>query len=157
VVWHHSVVWHSTQTDIDYVLPNSGNFGCDLFTDEDLYTAGTNAIQGCGGPSFDSPATMEITEQKGLCKIATQTASKQLINPADTRCFIAYQVVTPSTGRRLQGQLYSVLGAAMWNFDSTISPALVNPSRLEEIMVIGSSHLFHQLRPLRQQHLQERR
>jgi uncharacterized protein (DUF1501 family) len=54
-LWYGITQWFglSNQNDIDYVLPNSGNFGCDLFTDKDLYTAGTNVIQGCGGPKLD--------------------------------------------------------------------------------------------------------
>lgn len=52
---------------------------------------------------------MEITEprfltgeeQKGLCKIAVNSAANQLgINPGDTRCFVKDQVVAPSTQRR---------------------------------------------------------
>lgn len=96
---------------------------------------------------------MEITEprfltgeeQKGLCKIAVAAAANQLgINPADTRCFIADQVVTPSTGnRRLQSedgdvQLYAVSGVAKLNFDSTVPPALANPARMEEVMTIAA-------------------
>jgi hypothetical protein len=42
------------QADVDYVLPNSQNFGCDLFTDTDMFTGGNNKLTGCGGPSFDS-------------------------------------------------------------------------------------------------------
>jgi hypothetical protein len=96
-----------------------------------------------------SPATMEITElrmltgeeQKGLCKIAVQAASKQLgINPGDTRCFIADQIVTPVTERRRlqEDMLYKVSGVAKLNFDSSIPPALANPTRVNEIMTIAS-------------------
>ena len=99
-----------------------------------------------------------LPSKKGCARLPhKRQANNSSIRQTHDVSYLADQVVTPSTGRRLQGQLYSVLGAAMRNFDSTISPAFVNPSRLEEIMVIGSSHLFHQLRPLRQQHLQERR
>ena len=55
-LWYGVTQWFgiSHQTDIDYVLPNSQNHGCSLFTDKDLYTGGTNEIQGCGGPKIDS-------------------------------------------------------------------------------------------------------
>ena len=36
-------------TDIDYVLPNFQNFGCNLYTDSDLFKSGTAVLNGCGG------------------------------------------------------------------------------------------------------------
>ena len=39
----------TVQDQIDYVLPNSRNFGCDLFTDYDLFKSGTQVVIGCGG------------------------------------------------------------------------------------------------------------
>ena len=55
-LWYGVTQWFgiTVQADIDYVLPNSQNFGCDLFTDSDMFTSGTNSITGCGGPSFSS-------------------------------------------------------------------------------------------------------
>jgi hypothetical protein len=37
------------QADIDHVLPNSQNFGCNLYTDSDLFKSGTEVLNGCGG------------------------------------------------------------------------------------------------------------
>ena len=39
----------TVQDQINYVLPNSRNFGCNLFTDYDLFKSGTNSLIGCGG------------------------------------------------------------------------------------------------------------
>ena len=95
---------------------------------------------------------MEITEprfltgeeQKGLCKIAVNSAANQLgINPGDTRCFVKDQVVAPSTQRRRletgeEVQLYEVTGVAELNFDASIPPALANPTRVNSVLKIAS-------------------
>ena len=39
----------TAQDQIDCVLPNAQNFGCDLFTDYDLFKSGTQVLNGCGG------------------------------------------------------------------------------------------------------------
>ena len=39
----------SLQDQLDYVLPNSQNFGCNLYTDYDLFKSGSNFLRGCGG------------------------------------------------------------------------------------------------------------
>ena len=54
-LWYGITQWFgiTAQADVDYVLPNSQNFACDLFADSELYTSGTNSITGCGGPTFD--------------------------------------------------------------------------------------------------------
>jgi hypothetical protein len=39
----------SLQDQIDYVLPNSQNFGCNLYTDYDLFKSGSQTLRGCGG------------------------------------------------------------------------------------------------------------
>lgn len=55
-LWYGITQWFGIvdQAEVDYVLPNSQNFGCDLFTDKDMFKSGTNTITGCGGPSFSS-------------------------------------------------------------------------------------------------------
>lgn len=81
-------------------------------------------------------------EQKGLCKIATQTTSSQLgIDAEDARCFIDEQVVTPVTGRRLQDgeQTYMVTGVAKLNFDAKIPPAIANPTKMKEVMKVAKN------------------
>lgn len=34
---------------MQYVLPNSQNFGCNLYTDSDLFNSGQQVLNGCGG------------------------------------------------------------------------------------------------------------
>lgn len=34
---------------VQYVLPNSQNFGCNLYTDSDLFNSGQQVLNGCGG------------------------------------------------------------------------------------------------------------
>ena len=71
---------------IDYVLPNAQNFGCDLFTYYDLFKSGTQFLNDCGGISHENPIIFRLTEprmltgdeQKEVCRLATLAASRQI-------------------------------------------------------------------------------
>ena len=63
------------EEDMIYVLPNSGNFGCALYSDSDLYKNGTSSVPGCGGGFVEyalsvgtqKPRYLTGEEQKAAC------------------------------------------------------------------------------------------
>lgn len=141
--WYGIAQWFGIKDpyDLEDVLPNSGNFGCDLFTDSDLYITGTESLKGCGGPDYTSPVTMQLPEpryltgeeQKSVCRLAVRSMSIALkFEPTNSRCYIADQVITPS---ELAPGSYDVSGQAVINFDESIPPGKANPTVVENVMV----------------------
>ena len=139
--------------DINYALPNNGNFGCLLFTDSDLFTSGTHSLKGCGGPAYTSPVTLQVPEpryligeeQKALCKIAVNAMGKKLgFEPINSRCYIADQTikpaeVSPGGSRSLQSVNYDVDGVAMISFDKSVPPGKVTQDKVNDVMVIAQT------------------
>ncbi|KAL3937927.1 MAG: hypothetical protein SGBAC_007063 [Bacillariaceae sp.] len=78
----------SEEDDLDYVLPNRGNFGCDLLAERDLYKLGTQTNKGCEGDviNINQRLPLEQTryltgeEQRTLCdrigKVAVEAAGE---------------------------------------------------------------------------------
>ena len=56
----------SKKEELEYVLPNSNNFGCDLFTDYDLFRSGIHILDGCGGVEAASNNTFQVPEIRVL-------------------------------------------------------------------------------------------
>ena len=146
-LWFGVAQWFgiTNQLDLDETLPNSQNFGCDLFTDTDLFNSGTNSVIGCGGPNFTTdivfqvPAPRYLTgeEQKDICRLTVATASKQLtFDPTETRCYIANQGISPNT--KYPG-MYDVSGVAILNFDVTITPERVSVEKVQAVAKIASA------------------
>ena len=87
------------EADLDYILPNRGNHGCNLFTDFDLFTTGTNVISGCGGVTayFDQVIVMpeermlDPDEQRSLCDVYISYASEA--TSLTTNCFVKDQAL----------------------------------------------------------------
>ena len=63
------------EEDMIYVLPNSRNFGCALYSDSDLYKNGASSVPGCGGGFVEyaltvgtqKPRYLTGEEQKAAC------------------------------------------------------------------------------------------
>ena len=87
------------EADLDYILPNRGNHGCNLFTDFDLFTTGTNVISGCGGVTayFDQLIEMpeermlDPDEQRSLCDVYISYANDA--TSLTTNCFVKDQTL----------------------------------------------------------------
>ena len=93
------------QEEIDYVLPNSQNFGCNLYTDYDLFNTGQQTLNGCGGPTLTTPITFQVPdiraltgeEQKGICNLAVRSLSIKLGFSRDkARCYLSEMGIGPS-------------------------------------------------------------
>jgi len=54
-LWNGVAQWFgiTADEDLNYVLPNRDNFGCRLYTDQDMYDNGSNSIEGCTGETLD--------------------------------------------------------------------------------------------------------
>lgn len=128
-----------------YALPNSGNFGCDLFTDYDLFNSGTNTLEGCGGATQTTPVTFQVPEvrfltgeeEKQVCKLALRTASKQFnVDIAKTRCYVADQVIVHS---EVAIGMYDVNGIATLNFDYTIPTSATSQEEVDALSKSASA------------------
>lgn len=146
-IWYGISQWFGIKNvyDLEYVLPNSGNFGCDLFTDSDLFTNGTEKLKGCGGPDYSSPVTLQLhepryltgEEQKAVCRLAVRSLGIALnVDPSNSRCYIVDQVITPS---ELVTGSYDISGTAVINFDESIPPESVGPTLVSNVMVVAAA------------------
>ncbi len=78
-LWNSVAQWFgiTDNNDLDYILPNRKNFGCNLYSDKDLYTTGRQTIAGCNGQQqiFTQELVMSEAryltpdEQRKLCAI----------------------------------------------------------------------------------------
>lgn len=101
-IWNGVAQWYgiSSEDDLDYVLPNRGNFGCRLYTDKDMYVQGQNTIAGCSGDSLlfeqslslSQPRYLESQEQKDYCDLIVEYASVSL-SDEPVRCVVVEQHV----------------------------------------------------------------
>ena len=102
-----------------YVLPNSQNFGCNLFTDYDLFNSGQQFLKGCGGATHETPITFQVPEirmltgeeQKQVCKLAMRSTSMQLsFDRSNARCYVRDQIIVDS---EIAPGMYDVNGEYM--------------------------------------------
>lgn len=101
-LWYGVVQWAGVTDEaaINYILPNNGNFGCNLYSESDLFTDGTASVSGCGGSvvtlhqNFVVPEARVLTpdEQTAFCELVTAFA------PVNVRCFIVSQTLREVTG-----------------------------------------------------------
>jgi len=94
--------------DMQYVLPNNENFGCDLFSDTDLYATGANTIPGCEESTraievqislfIPEPRYLTGMEQKDICAAVIEKMSDA--TGSRTKCIVKDQSVTVSYGRQ---------------------------------------------------------
>lgn len=52
------------EKEMNYVLPNNGNMGCDLYTDRDMYTVGNTTINGCNDRTVGIKLSMFLNEPR---------------------------------------------------------------------------------------------
>lgn len=146
-VWYGISQWFGIKDldDLEYVLPNSGNFGCDLFTDSDLYATGTESLKGCGGPTHTSPVTMQLPkaryltgeEQKSVCRLAVRSMAINLkFEPSNSRCYVDNQVIVPS---EVAPGLFDINGMAVINFDESVPPEKASPAAVANVMVVAAA------------------
>jgi uncharacterized protein (DUF1501 family) len=147
-VWYGIAQWFGITDlqELNRVLPNSRNFGCDLYNDSDLFTGGTQSTVGCGGPELSSEITFSVPEpnryltgeeQKQICAVAVQTASSQLAVDQDLiRCYISDQVIQPSTA--VPGA-YDIVGTAVMNFDSSVSSEVASSENIAIVSAIAAA------------------
>lgn len=129
----------SDQEDIDHVLPNSQNFGCNLFSDYDLFNTGTHSVTGCGGPIEETDITVQVREirpmtgeeQKKACRLAVKSSGLQLgFARSKARCYIARQFITPSG---VVPGMFDVEAIAALNFDKTVPAEKVSKRQAKAI------------------------
>ena len=49
---------------MDYVIPNNQNYGCDVYSDSDLYENGKSSVPGCGGGFVEYALMPDPSESK---------------------------------------------------------------------------------------------
>ena len=78
-IWYGVAQWLGVTSldEMEYILPNSNNFGCRIFSETNLFDAGTGLVPGCAGDSLelvqtfdiDEPRFMTGEEQKAFCNL----------------------------------------------------------------------------------------
>jgi len=125
------------QDDIDAVLPNNQNFGCNLFTDYDLFHTGQQVLNGCGGATLTTPITFQVPdvrmltgeEQKQVCQLAVKSMSRQLgFDRSSARCYVIDQNIMNS---EISPGNYDIQGIALLNFDSAVLSDTVTQDKVE--------------------------
>ena len=106
-LWYGVTQWIGITDDaaINYVLPNARNFGCNLYSEADLFTDGTATVSGCGGDVITVQQIFLVSEPRVLSP-DEQTAYIDLItktSPVSVRCLIVSQIlrVLPAGSRML--------------------------------------------------------
>lgn len=124
------------QEEIDYVIPNNQNFGCNLYTDYDLFNSGNEYLGGCGGSTLTTPITFQVPdirfltgeEQKGVCQLALKSMSRQLGFPrSKARCWIKEMNIQDS---EIALGAYDVNGIAEINFDGAILTNTISTDKI---------------------------
>lgn len=131
-LWYGVIQWAgiTNENAIDFILPNANNFGCNLYSEVDLFTGGTASIPGCGGSAVtveqkfivSEPRILIPEEQKAYCDRVVASIAQ-----GNIRCFILKQTLTeiPSENRNLnEGKMYNLNVDAELNMDDdgTSSP-----------------------------------
>ena len=144
----------SKEKELQYVLPNSNNFGCNLFTDYDLFDSGIHHLNGCGGVvrstsvNFQVPDIRHLSgnEQKLVCKLFLKAAESQLSAGNSTvRCHIGEQQVSKAdaesdgSGSTHSSSMYNVEAKAVLNFDYTIPPYVASAEECDMLSMTASA------------------
>ncbi len=111
-LWYGVIQWAgiTNENAINFILPNANNFGCNLYSEVDLYTGGTESIPGCGGSTvtveqkfiISEPRILIPEEQKAYCDRVIASIAE-----GNIRCFILKQSLTaiPTENRVLSGDV----------------------------------------------------
>jgi len=127
------------QDDIDYVLPNNQNFGCNLFTDYDLFNTGQQVLNGCGGSTLTQAITFQVPdirkltgeEQKDVCRLAVRALYRQMqFDRSHARCYVSDMTISDS---EIAPGNYDLSAIAVLNFDDKILPSAVTPVKIAEV------------------------
>jgi len=116
-MWFGLAQWYGILEDeMPYVLPNIGNFGCDLYSEKVLFVNGTLGVPRCGGDIVRLKQVFEIDEgryltsqeQKDFGHVVVSSMEKEDI---PSTCVILEQKIStpPSTRRILQEPLMFIL------------------------------------------------
>ena len=144
-LWYGVNQWFGIDipSDIESVIPNSRNFGCNLFSDSDLFHSGTHTVAGCGGPSFTTDVNFNLAEpryltgeeQKLICDLAVDISADRLATAEDDiRCYISDQTIIETDSG------YTVQGGAVLNFDYTINESKLNGGLAQRITKTAESY-----------------
>uniref|UniRef100_A0A7S4JY73 DUF1501 domain-containing protein n=1 Tax=Odontella aurita TaxID=265563 RepID=A0A7S4JY73_9STRA len=129
-LWNGVAQWFgiTDEADLNYVLPNRNNFGCRLFTDQDLYAGGTNAVAGCSGDQLlfelqvilDEARYLTPREQKELCQTLLPIV-QEAVNNSTVLCMVREQRVEVVTegGRRALSDSFSVSTEVEISYDES--------------------------------------
>ena len=109
-LWFGLAQWYGILEDeMPYVLPNIGNFGCDLYPEKELFVNGTLGVPRCGGDivrlkqvfNIDEGRYLTSQEQKDFGHVVVSSMEKEDI---PSTCVILEQKIStpPSTRRILQ-------------------------------------------------------
>lgn len=103
-MWYGITNWFGITDgkEIEYVLPNNGNMGCQLYPDSVMYTTGNNTISGCNDRMVEMKLSMFLNEpryltgmeQKKICKAAIAKVAKRA--NVTSRCIVVDQKVVVS-------------------------------------------------------------
>lgn len=87
-MWHGVSNWFgiTKDEDLEYVIPNHKKFGCNLFTDADLFEGYQSAITGCSGEELDYQQLLLADESRyfydseeiPFCDIVTNRLSESI-------------------------------------------------------------------------------
>jgi hypothetical protein len=144
-LWYGVNQWFGIDvaSDVKKVIPNSRNFGCNLYSSTDLFHSGTGTVAGCGGPSFttqlsfnlDEPRYLTGEEQKTICDLAVGISSDRLsTGEDDIRCYIGDQTIVETDGG------YIVTADSVLNFDYTINENKLNGGLAQRITKTAESY-----------------
>ena len=88
-MWYGVTNWMgvTNETEIDYVLPNNENMGCQLYTDQDMYKVGDTTIDGCNDRVISmrlsmllgTPRYLTGLEQKRICRAAVFLVTQNVL------------------------------------------------------------------------------
>lgn len=136
----------TNENAIDFILPNANNFGCNLYSEVDLFTVGTASIPGCGGSTvtleqkfiISEPRILIPEEQKAYCDRVVASIAE-----GNIRCFILKQTLTeiPTENRVLSG---GVQAAYELNLVSELSTE-IGVSEETVVITLGSASFREEL------------
>ena len=103
-MWYGITQWAGITNDAatNYVLPNLASFGCEVYSEVDLYIDGVETTSGCGGSVIDmyqtflisQPRLLSVDEQKDFISIIVASMPEGI----RTRCFIKSQTLSVNSG-----------------------------------------------------------
>lgn len=103
-MWYGITQWAGITNDAatNYVLPNLASFGCEVYSEVDLYIDGVETTSGCGGSVIDMHQTFRISQPRLLTpdeqKRFIDLVVARMPDGIRTRCFIQSQTLSVNSG-----------------------------------------------------------